>query len=152
MGTPAGLKMKKDYWAIGGVLAALFMILFAATFCKSPVASLPVQTVKNDPSFAGDIQPIFNNNCVNVSCHGQSAQAGMSLIDGSSYQYIVNVPSSEVPSNRRVLPSDPTDSYLVIKIEGRQPVGARMPAAKDRLSDTHIQNIRNWIEKGAKNN
>lgn len=152
IGPLARLKMKKSFPAILGFMPALIVILFAFPFCKSPVASLPVDPVKDNPSFANDIQPIFNNNCVNVSCHGQSAQGNMSLIDGAAYQYIVNIASSEVPSKERLLPYNPTDSYLVIKIEGRQPVGARMPAAKDRLSDAHIQNIRNWISKGARDN
>jgi len=144
--------MKQDLKLLAGCLPVLFFALLAGSFCKSPVASLPVESVKADPSFARDIQPIFNNNCTHVSCHGQSAQGGLSLIDGVSHFYTVNAASTEVPSKKRVSPFHPTDSYLVIKIEGRQPVGARMPAAKDRLSDTHIQNIRNWIAKGAEDN
>lgn len=76
----------------------------------------------------------------------------MTLVQGQSYSNIVNVSSTEDLTRKRVLPFDADDSFLVIKVEGRQSVGARMPASKDRLSDTQIQNIKNWINKGAKDN
>ena len=49
-------------------------------------------------------------------------------------------------------PGDPDNSYLVIKNEGRQSVGSRMPlggAAQDEIDQA---NIRNWIAQGALNN
>jgi hypothetical protein len=43
------------------------------------------------------------------------------------------------------------NSYLVIKLEGRQTVGTRMPQAGS-LPTNALQNIKNWIDKGAKDN
>jgi hypothetical protein len=52
----------------------------------------------------------------------------------------------------RVDPSDAPNSYLVKKIEGSQSVGVRMPKDRSALSSVSIQNIKNWVNRGAKNN
>lgn len=105
-----------------------------------------------DPSFAQDIQPIFNTNCALSGCHNNVAQAGLNLSQGVAYANIVNVDSTEVPAKKRVLPGVAQNSYLVEKIEGRQSEGSRMPLNRNALNNTQIQNIRNWINQGAKNN
>jgi len=108
--------------------------------------------VKEDPSFSRDIQPIFNLHCGLAGCHGaEPGAAGLNLSAGRAYVNLVNIPSVEVPALLRVAPGDPENSYLVIKIEGRQTVGERMPVG-GILSDQAIQLIRNWVAKGAKNN
>lgn len=110
------------------------------------------ETVISDPSFSNDIQPIFTSNCALSGCHNSTAQAGLILLEGQAYANIVNVDSTQEPNFKRVLPSDGTNSYLVIKIEGNQNVGTRMPQGRSPLSDVRIQNIKNWVDRGAKNN
>lgn len=109
-------------------------------------------TVISDPSFANHIQPIFTSNCALSGCHNNTAQEGLNLSQGSAYAEIVDVNSSQVPSLKRVFPGDATVSYLVMKIEGTQTVGVRMPKDRSSLSSVSIQNIKNWINRGAKNN
>ncbi len=135
------------------VLASLGLILggFLFTACSSPSSPETPGTGKDDPSFSSDIQPIFNGSCTATSCHGASAQAGMTLVQGQSYNNLVNVDSAEEPSRKRVLPGDATNSYIVIKLEGRQTIGAKMPMGGS-LDAVSLQNIRNWINRGAKNN
>lgn len=108
--------------------------------------------VISDPSFANHIQPIFTNNCALGGCHNNTAQAGLNLSQGSAYGEIVDVNSSQVPSLKRVFPGDATISYLVMKIEGNQTVGVRMPKDRSSLSSVSVQNIKNWINRGANNN
>lgn len=142
--------MKKTLlWGIS-FLTAFGLILFVA--CQSPSSTQPPGQAKEDPSFALDIQPILSNNCTVYSCHGAANQARMTLVEGRAYGNIVNVTSKEVPSRKRILPFEADHSFLVIKIEGRQTAGARMPAAKDRLAHFQIQTIKNWVHQGAKNN
>ena len=43
------------------------------------------------------------------------------------------------------------NSYLVIKLEGRQTIGVKMPLGGS-LDAVRLQNIKNWINKGANNN
>ncbi len=109
-------------------------------------------TVKPNPSFANDIQPIFSSGCALSSCHNSaSAQAGLILAQGQAYANLVNVNSTQVPARMRVLPSDADNSYIVIKLEGRQTIGARMPLSGS-ITNTQLQNIKNWINNGAQNN
>ncbi len=109
-------------------------------------------TVVSDPSFSTDIQPIFTSNCALSGCHNNTAQEGLILLPGQAYANIVNVDSTQDPSKKRVQPGDSSNSYLVIKIEGNQTVGTRMPQGRSPLSSVHIQNIKNWVDRGAKNN
>lgn len=107
-------------------------------------------TVKADPSFAGDIVPIFSaNGCTASGCHGPPAQAGLTL-SSSPYTALVNVASPQT-GEIRVIPGNANDSYLVKKLEGRASQGERMPVG-GQLSSTDLTNIKNWINQGAKNN
>jgi hypothetical protein len=51
-----------------------------------------------------------------------------------------------------VLPGDAANSVLVIKIEANPPFGVRMPKDRSALSSVRINNIKNWVDRGAKNN
>lgn len=144
--------MKKNRWLLSGALtfAAVAFLYFCGS--DSPSQPQPPDQVKEDPSFAADIQAIFNANCTSSGCHGSAASAGLSLLQGQSYASLVNVASTQEPPKIRVVPGDADNSYLVIKIEGRQTAGSRMPFGAGALNNTHVQNIKNWINKGAKNN
>ena len=65
---------------------------------------------------------------------------------------LIGVPSTSEPGLNRVTPSDATNSYIVIKLEGRQTVGARMPLGRTPLDNVDLTNIKNWINNGAMNN
>jgi hypothetical protein len=144
---------KKMYWAGLILLGAL-----TAFYCggdngngNGNGGNEPATPI-SDPSFSTDIQPIFNNNCALGGCHNSTAQAGLILSQGVAYTNIVNVVSTQVPTLMRVLPSDAANSYLVKKIEGTQSVGVRMPEGRSALNSVSIQNIKNWVNRGAKNN
>ena len=110
------------------------------------------RVVKLDPSFQSDIQEIFDRRgCSASSCHGSAEAAGLRLTDGSSHSELVGVPAT-TEAGTRVIAGDAQASYLVIKIEGRQNVGGRMPVGGSALDSIDVNNIRNWIDQGAKNN
>jgi hypothetical protein len=142
--------MSKEKIFIFGTILLLALIMVASS-CKKRSSAVP-ETVKADPSFANDIQPIFTNNCALSGCHNSTAQQGLILSQGQAYSNLVNVNSTQEQSRMRVLPGDAANSYLVIKIEGNQTVGVRMPNGRSPLSSVQIQNIKNWIDRGAKNN
>jgi len=105
-----------------------------------------------DPSFATVIQEIFNRKgCASGSCHGSARSAGLSLVSGSSYASLVNVTATQSTAFR-VIPGNANDSYLIVKVEGRQTVGDRMPAGGSALDNIDLGNLKNWINQGAKNN
>jgi uncharacterized protein (TIGR03118 family) len=62
---------------------------------------------------------------------------------------IIDVPSIEVPTLKRVNPGDPTNSYIVQKLEGTQTSGARMPFGGPFLDQATIDQVRAWIQAGA---
>lgn len=120
--------------------------------CCSSLGPDELDTVKEDPSLAQDIQPIFNNSCALSGCHNSAASAGLNLTREQAYADLVNVAALQGSNNIRVVPYSAKDSYLVIKLEDRQETGSRMPLGGPRLSQNKILNIRNWINRGAKNN
>ncbi len=83
-------------------------------------------------------------------CHiGATAPEGLMLDAAHSYSLLVNVPSTEVPTLLRVKPGDPTDSYLIQKLQGHAAVGAQMPLGQPPLPSTTIAFIVQWITDGA---
>ena len=114
--------------------------------------SVTVREVIEDPSFAADIQPIFNREgCTNGACHGVGASAGLNLESGESYADLVRVPSTQT-GYERVTPEKASESYLIIKLEGTHSVGGRMPLGGSPLDQIDMGTLKNWINKGAKNN
>lgn len=110
------------------------------------------RVIKAAPSFANDIQEIFNRRgCTASSCHGSAMSANLDLRAGSSYAKLVNVEATQ-EAIIRVIPGNAAQSYLVIKLEGRQSVGARMPLGGAALDNIDLANIKNWINQNAVNN
>lgn len=93
---------------------------------------------------------VFTPNCATAGCHqGAGAPQGLRLEEGVAFDFLVNVPSNEVPSLLRVEPGNPDDSYLVQKIEGTAAVGSRMPLGGPPLDQELIDAVRQWIADGA---
>jgi hypothetical protein len=102
--------------------------------------------------FKTQIQPIFDQNCALSGCHASgSASGGMVLDAGQSYTNLVNVTSTEVAPDKRVVPGKSTASYIIEKLTHNPPrSGERMPLGGDPLPDTEINLIKTWIDEGAK--
>jgi mono/diheme cytochrome c family protein len=94
-------------------------------------------------SFADDVTPILNENC--VKCHGAGGppivlEAGLNL---TSYENVMK--GSEFGTIVEAGNAD--DSLLLMMIEEGD-----MPEEADPLSDEDINTIKMWIAEGAKNN
>ena len=106
------------------------------------------------PSFATQVQPIFTKNCTGGGCHGGVNPAqGLDLSSGKSYASTVNVASTQCPTTKRILPTTPSMSYLMFKLQGAGPcfTGTRMPKGTP-LAAADINTISAWISAGAPNN
>lgn len=104
------------------------------------------------PQFRADVMEIFRRNGCTDGCHALG-QGGLTLLDGdpgTSYDQLVNEPAHS-ENFLRVEPMDPDDSYVVIKIEGRNTVGSPMPPGGE-LDLIDLTNLRTWISNGAPNN
>ena len=83
-------------------------------------------------------------------CHiGATAPQGLMLDAAHSYNLLVDHPSTEVPSILRVAPGDPTNSYIIQKLEGHAAVGGQMPLGETPLPAATIAFIAQWITDGA---
>jgi len=111
-------------------------------------------SAKENPSFSQDIQKIFDGRgCATAGCHDVGSHLlGLILTPDSSYLKLINITSSENTAKKLVMPSDTAQSYLVDKVSGTQSTGDRMPLGQPPLTSIEIQNIKNWISKGALNN
>ena len=95
-------------------------------------------------------QNIFGAICTN--CHtGANAPRGLRLdSEDNSYAFLVNQAADEMPDLMRVNPGNPDQSYIIKKLEGASDiVGGRMPLGGPYLSQTQIDQVRNWISNGA---
>ena len=109
--------------------------------------------ILSNPAFGANIQEIFNRiGCSDSTCHGAALSANMDLRSGAAYENLVNVVSFSDAAFMRVSPNDAQNSYIVMKLEGRQTVGDRMPLNRAILDAIDLTNIRNWINTGAPNN
>ena len=110
------------------------------------------RTIKAQPSFAVDIQEVFDRRgCSGASCHGMAQVENLDLRSGRAYDDLVNVLSTRT-TQPLVSPGDVANSYLISKLEGPGVTGGRMPLGAAPLDATDLQNIKNWIALGALNN
>ena len=108
------------------------------------------------PPLSADFESIQENIFTPICsvCHaGGTAPEGLRLDAANSYNLLVGVPSTEVPSVLRVKPGDPDNSYIIQKLENHAAVGAQMPFGcpntQPCLTASTIAFIRQWITNGA---
>lgn len=110
-----------------------------------------------EPKLSSIQEKVFTPSCALSSCHGSSAQAGLSLRAGDSYSELVGVPAEGKYTKDkgwvRVVAGNPNQSLIIKKMEGPGPdLGALMPdVAGQELDPEVIAVIRAWIAKGAPN-
>lgn len=106
-----------------------------------PVADVPV---KARPSFARDILPIFQQDC--VLCHGAADAHNELRLD--SYEGVMK----GTRFGPVVEPGKPELSNLMAVLQRETAPATWMPYHRERLSPNKITNIKNWIATGAPDN
>lgn len=95
---------------------------------------------------------VFDKSCAFSTCHGEGGGSGdLSLLPGVSRVNLVNVPSDGDPTQTRVIPADPDNSYLIKKMEGASGI-VDDPMPQVPLDAERIQLVREWIAEGAQDN
>ena len=140
--------------------AVLLTLALGTVGCDEALSDLTGPTPDLEPTFSSIQQQIFSTGdssgrpaCTN--CHNTigSRFNGLDLSPAVSYNNLVNVASRFKAGATRVIPSDPENSYLIHKLEGRSTIaGVRMPLNGPYLQPGQILVIRRWIEIGAPNN
>jgi hypothetical protein len=99
-------------------------------------------------SFAQDVKPILDQNC--LSCHKEGAEgyeaSGFSMV---SYDDLMK----GTKFGAMVIGGDSEGSNLVVLMEGRADPSISMPhGSMKKVASKDIKTIRLWIDQGAKNN
>jgi hypothetical protein len=97
-------------------------------------------------SFQHDVVPLIGH-CGGEMCHGGIGQSW-------PYASLVNRKADQCSDGRMfVKPGDPTNSYLLQKLEGTHMcMGVRMPKAGAPLAAADMVTIADWVCEGAPNN
>ncbi|MFO7675304.1 MAG: c-type cytochrome domain-containing protein [bacterium] len=112
-------------------VALLALLLLAACQESGPT--------KDDPSYAGDVQPLFNSSC--VGCHGGGSPAAD--YDLASRAGALGAGTDTIAN---VIAGNPGASELHRRLdEGTMPPTGRWDSSK-------VATVRNWIARGAKDN
>jgi hypothetical protein len=134
------------------------MPMVTDTGMQESTAAMDSTGPTGDLSHATDIQPIWDEHCVDA-CHEVGGQWGTFLdMSGNAYDAIVGVPSPQFMDLSHIEPGDPDASYIWHKINGTQVMaggsGVQMPAARPGMEATVLtqeqkDTIEAWILAGA---
>lgn len=92
---------------------------------------------------------IFTPKCATSGCHGGAfVSANLTLEADKIAAQIIDVPSVQVASLKRIDPGNPDDSYLIHKVRGTGANG-QMPLGRTPLSAAEIQLLVDWVAAGA---
>jgi hypothetical protein len=150
--------MTRRHLTLGAMLLAATL---GSSACDEKLSDVAGPTPNLVPTFSSIQREIFNTTdssgrlaCVN--CHtdqGRTPAGGLLLVEGRSYQALINVPSRVKAGAVLVVPDNPDASYLVHKLEGRSDItGLRMPRGSGPFLTTgQMDIVRRWIALGAKN-
>jgi mono/diheme cytochrome c family protein len=104
-------------------------------------------------SYAADIQPIWDTNC--VACHTMGGVGAYLDLSGDSFSDVVGTPSPEAMGFSIVEAGSAENSYLIAKLRNTQiefgGAGSSMPtgAGATPLPEATIAMIEQWIDEGA---
>lgn len=148
--------MKLQVASPTSVIVAVVVATFATACGSSNSPTTPAAATAPTLTFSTQIQQqILTPAC--AGCHtddGRTPAGGLNLKSGSAHANLVGVPSTGKAGAVRVIPGNPSGSYLVQKLEGAADiVGLRMPRnGPPYLTDAQVALIRQWIQNGAPNN
>ncbi len=100
-------------------------------------------TQQDRTTYSKDVEPIVRKHC--LPCHLADSEnpSGLAL---DTYTTLRRGGENGDP----VVPEEPEESILYLKLLVEPPFGRQMPRNRKRLSDEEIATIRTWIEAGAR--
>lgn len=141
---------------------AIAITALAGSACDEKLSDIAGPTPNLQPTLSSIQREIFSTadsagRAACAQCHTNIGRnpvvPGFLLIEGQSFNSLVNRASVNKPGAVIVIPGDPDSSYLIQKLEGRSGiVGLRMPRnGPPFLTEGQVAIIRRWIQLGAKN-
>ena len=122
---------------------SLVLAIFDLSSCDNDKIDPEGPEVKDNISFALDIQPILTSKC--ATCHNPT-EVAPDFREGEAYASF-----EELIEEGDVVPGDAEGSELVEMLEGVSEDGNDMPPGEP-LSPTQIALIKKWIDEGANDN
>ena len=111
------------------------------------------------PSYATDIQPLWDANGCISSCHEPGGSwPSTDLTPGTGYDMLVEadgIQTMALVDIQLVIPGDTANSYLLNKLDGTQmdvagnAAGTQMPQGMPAMSAAEIATVEQWIACGA---
>jgi hypothetical protein len=120
------------------VLLVVLSVVLLLSSCVNSTYPEEAPIVKDNLSFALDIQPILTSNC--SRCH-YSGNILPDLREGYAYESLME--------GDGITPGDAEESELVEMLEGG---GDNPMPPTTKLSPVNIELIKKWIDEGAKDN
>ena len=121
-------------------------------------AELTISPPTTGVSLAADLGPMFATRCNSGFCHNTMNQASaLDLTPAKAHAQLVGVPSERTPRAWRSIAwcrARPRPASCIFKLQGNGAcfAGVRMPKGMRALSAAQLQQVRDWITEGAKNN
>jgi hypothetical protein len=120
----------------------------------NPNAGTPCEQATQHSDLAWIQDHVFSASCAVKTCHTEDNQAGgLVLAKGMAHDNLVDKPSTVQSGWTRVIPGDPTHSYLLVALGGEPgtpPDGSVMPwGGLPMLCSQEIDAIERWIAAGA---
>ena len=116
---------------------------------------------EDGPLFQNSIRPIFGSEnspreyyggkC--IFCHYTGSPNPLDLSNPFGDNGLVDVPATYRGDMMRVLPGDPEQSLLILKVRAERPgsdIGAQMPYSYNALTPSQLDVVRQWIVEGAR--
>ena len=127
---------------------------------ENPVIDPPVEENLDPASIAGLHANVFGKTCANSGCHDGTFEPDFRTIE-STYNTLVFQPiiknDLQGTYEFRVIPGNADQSQLMARLSfdidgnsGIMPLSVDPDSDWDEKSDTYIQNIRSWIQGGAR--
>jgi len=108
-----------------------------------------------DSTFAAIQSVVFEKRgCTQDVCHGSARSGSLDLRPDAAYANLLEAPSLG-SANPRIMPGEPTESYLLAKLQAAtRPgsvtiAGSPMPSGLPPISENELEALRLWIEAGA---
>ena len=168
--------VRKASLAVCGASFAFVALVVACSSDETPAITpkkdaggIPAEVDARNPypSFRDDVAPILLESCALAACHASADSPKGILLRSKDQMYAeLQKTSTTAVGEKFVVPGDPTASYLMVKLEGRQNTldakcanselkncGTIMPQADiESFTPAKLETFRKWITEGAKNN
>ncbi len=161
--------MRSSFLFLAGVASTVVVVASCSsssdsgTACTEYKSTIDLQNPQ--VSMKTNVMPILQQSCMFSSCHG-GGSGKITMTSGDSTKTraaLVDVPAPEMPSMKIVATGDPSNSWLMKKVDGDvclfkgkcvdDPNCAdTMPQGNDLLDVGSRDVIRRWIAQGAKDN